>query len=204
MLKIFLDKMLRNGKRVKTRNESSICVILYFKIKLKNSRYCRPKLTDLIVLTIDEASPKDVFNVTLCLSIRSTLQKLSQWIKINLNETIFYEDFKNRDFRKRLHERSLLSVSAIDLDQTKFCNNTIIDFKDDDLNDVYNHVIISELFNEIKVSSCLNLNCWPWSTQKNLSLFVRAAWKFCWPDRVLNKSTFTVLWKRFYMLFNTA
>ncbi len=168
--------------------------------KPKTWRYCKPKLTDLIVLTIDESTPKDVFNVTLCLSIRNTLQKLSQWIKINLNETVFYEDFKNRDFRKRLHERSLLSVSNIDLDQTKFCNNTIIDFKDEDLNDVYNHVIISDLFNEIKVTTCAHTII-P-NRASEVFCFCRVVWKFCLQDIVWNRFMYIALWKKFCMQFS--
>jgi hypothetical protein len=94
-----------------------------------------------------------------------TLEKLKQWIKIHLTEDVFYDEFKNKEFKKRLIEKSLLISTSFntsilmnntDLEQTKIFNNTLnlSSINNNFLNKDTDSILTSEMFNEIKVTCC--------------------------------------------------
>lgn len=122
------------------------------------------------MLTIDEGTHKEVVHVTLCLTIKITANKLKQWIKVHLSEDLFYDEFKNKEFKKRLAEKSLLVTSLAnctlnnDLESSKMSNTSInkvqIALINNDLDKSYNNkafdadsklICTSDMFNEIKV-----------------------------------------------------
>ena len=82
----------------------------------------------MILLIISEFTHQEVVNITNYLTMKMTLEKLKQWIKVHLAEDIFYDEFKNKEFKKRLFEKSfntsLANNTNNDLEQTKVFNNT--------------------------------------------------------------------------------
>ena len=125
-------------------------------------RYSKPKIQDLILLTVSESTNEEVTKVTLLYTIKKTLENVKEWIKINLSEDIFYDEFKNKEFKKRIDGKFLLlsslNASCVmnnDLEQSKLLNNTMnasstlenSSFKKED-DEILN---ASEVLNEIKV-----------------------------------------------------
>ena len=110
---------------------------------------------------MSESTNEEVINVTLLYTTKKTSENVREWIKINLSEDIFYDEFKNKEFKKRIVEKSLLlsslNTSCVihnDLELSKIFNTTMNismqennSFKKDD-DEIIN---ASEILNEIKV-----------------------------------------------------
>jgi hypothetical protein len=118
---------------------------------------------------VSESTNEEVINVTLLYTTKKTLENVKEWIKINLSEDIFYDEFKNKEFKKRIVEKSLLlsslntsCVITNDLELSKIFNNTMNismqennSFKKEDCDEIIN---ASEILNEIKVRLFISIS----------------------------------------------
>lgn len=82
------------------------------------------------------------------------MQKLKEWTKSHLSEDMFFEEFKNKEFKRKLNERSLLASSTMEGDQTKIMNATTFEMKANSFTED-GSLPLSQIFQEIKVTILL-------------------------------------------------
>ena len=105
-----------------------------------NFSYIEPKVNILIENLLEKSECENVMRITKQISFYKSIEKLKQWININLNEETFLNDLKLRRFKKR-PEQQASKVNEI-LDEFSGCDKLVF---------TMNETTPSEIFNEFKV-----------------------------------------------------
>lgn len=111
-------------------------------------RFFKPKIEILIENSLEKSECNQVITITNQITLFKSIEKLNQWISINLNEKVFNEELKVKKFKKpqvdnnnavKLIENDL---AGLDIEKTSFSPNCLMP---------------SEIFNKIKVCNHINL-----------------------------------------------
>ncbi len=98
----------------------------------------------LIENLLEQSECANVMQITKQISFYKSIEKLKQWININLNEETFLNDLKLRRFKKRPEQQT--SKANEMLDEFSGCDKLVF---------TMNQTTPSEIFNEFKVFSLL-------------------------------------------------